>query len=390
MIRHIMILIMDSVGIGEQPDAAKYESRGANTLHHAATAHPRFSIPNLQKLGIGNIEGVTDIVPSKNPLAHYGRMREITSGNDTFAGVWEMAGVIFEKRFSSFSPKMPANLVRQIQAHIEIGTLCNTYISGMKVLDQYADQHFHTGRPILYTSDDGVILIAAHEQVILPQKLKEITSRLATFFIGKNVSRIIARPFKGEKGAFVRTKNRADFVVPFDISVEHLFTRIKESGTPLTVTEHLASLIGKDYPSRVIPGIKDSAGIMDSAYRLIRRKVKGISMFVVPDFDMSGHRKDPQRYAHDLINFDEMLGKLMGLMTGDDILFIVADHGCDPTLPIRGHTREYVPLLVYSPNSSKGVSLGTRGSFSDLGQTICRLINTPRITYGKSFANLIT
>lgn len=388
--QRIVILVMDSVGIGAQSDAAAYKSVGANTFRHAAQSRPGFSVPNLQKLGMGNIIGVDEVPGVNQPLAHYGRMTEITSGNDTFAGVWEMAGVIFEERLASFYPKMPENLVRQLQRHLGIGTLCNAYISGFKVLDEHADDHFSSGLPIVYTCDDGVVLVAAHEDVMSPAKLHEIARQMSHFFVGKKVARIIARPFVGDKGSFLRTKNRVDVVLPFSQSQEHLFQRMRARGTQFTATEHLASVIGQEYVTETIPGIQDSGGIMDSVCTHLGSGGRGVSMFVVPDFDMSGHSKNAEQYALDLMYFDRRLEDVLQLIGPDDLLFIVADHGCDPALAIRGHTREYVPLLAVDGRHRLGSDLGTRMSFADLGQTICELIGATPIPLGRSFARHLT
>lgn len=381
----IIVLVMDSVGIGAQPDAADYQSMGANTFLHAAQAYPGFSITNLQKLGIGNITGMDFIQTTDQPLAHYGRMTEITAGCDTFAGIWEMAGVVFTERFASFNPKIPERLIQELNEFLGITTLCNGYISGFKVLDQFADEHFGTGQPIVYTCDDGVILVAAHETVIPPMRLQQIAREMSHFFVGKNVSRIIARSFVGVKENFVRTNNRADFVIPFDKDHEHLFQKLRKAGISLTVTQHIASLIGEEFASNILPGIKNSRGIMDSVCEYIKVGSPGISIFVVPDFDMSGHKKDAIQYAHDIMYFDARLKEVLQLIDDHDILFIVADHGCDPLLDIRGHTREYVPLLMVEGKRVVGHNLDTRDTFADLGQTICDLVGTDPLPFGKSF-----
>lgn len=390
MFKRMMVLVMDSVGIGAQHDAESYKSIGANTFYHAAQSHPDFSVPNLQKLGIGNIVGIRN-VPSVNlPMAYYGRMIETTSGNDTFAGIWEMGGVVFKERFESFYPMMHPDLVDALHRFLGIKTLCNAYISGFKVLDLYADEHFSSGYPIVYTCDDGVILVAAHEDIISPARLHEIAMQMSGFFVGKKVARIIARAFIGSKGNFVRTKNRTDFIIPFSNVSNHLFYRMREADIPFTTTEHLTSVIGKDYVTTTVPGIKDSAGIMDAVCEYLVKINSGVSIFVVPDFDMSGHAKNPKQYALDIMYFDYRLGEVIQLVRPDDLLFIVADHGCDPVLDIRGHTREYVPLLVLNGRCQTGSDLGTRGSFADLGQTICELIGLDPIPNGRSFAQSLT
>lgn len=390
MFQRITVLVIDSVGIGAQPDAVHYNSIGSNTFLHTAKAHPNFLLPNLERLGMGNIVGVEGIPSFSSPMAHYGRMTEVTSGNDTFAGVWEMAGVIFKERFESFYPIMPAKLVDELQRYVGVGTLCNAYISGFKVFDLYADEHFSSSCPIVYTCDDGVVLIAAHEEVIAPATLHEIARKMSQFFVGKNVTRIIARAFIGNKGNFIRTENRADIVVPFDNGSDHLFQRLKEANAPFTATEHLTSLIGKEFATTTILGFKNSPGTMDDVCEYLRQGIDGIAMFVVPDFDMSGHLRNPKQYALDLLYFDRRLGEVLQLLGDNDLLFIVADHGCDPSLDIRGHTREYVPLLAFNGNQQIGSDLGTRETFADLGQTICELVKADPISVGKSFAQQLT
>lgn len=389
MIRRIVIMIMDSVGIGEQADAAEYNSIGANTFHHVAQSQKNFKLPNLQKLGLGNIDGVIDIPMVNNPLASHGKMRETTCSIETFGGVWEMAGVIFPERFESFNPRIPAKLVIDMQEYIGINTLCNAYISGFMVLDKFADEHFSTGYPIVYTCDDGTILVAAHESVINPEKLRNIAGNVSRFFIGKQVSRIIARPFIGTKGKFQRTANRKDFIVASIQQSDHLFSRLRDADITFTTTEHLTSLIGEEFVRIVIPGIKDTAKIMDDICNYFSMDTRRLAMFVLPDFDMSGHRQEPETYAQDLIYFDSRLDKILQLIRKDDILIITADHGCDPISGNRGHTREYVPLLVKSGNRALGCHLGTRNTFADLGQTICDLFQIKLLLIGRSFARLV-
>ncbi|MBI4092570.1 MAG: phosphopentomutase [Candidatus Kerfeldbacteria bacterium] len=387
MFRRIVVLVMDSVGIGEQPDAVQYISQGANTFRHAASAVTGFSVPNLQRLGLGNIPGVVDVPSTPTPLAHFGRMVETTSGNDTFAGIWEMGGVIFTERFESYNPGIPSDVVQQLQDSIGMGTLCNAYVSGFRVYDMYADEHFETRKPIIYTNDDGVVLIGAHEDVIPPAKMHEIARQMTRFFTGKRITRIIGRAFVGTKGNFIRTENRIDIAVPLDKNQVHLYRRLRERGTGFTVTEHLASIIGEEFPTRILKGIKDSTGVMAWVNDLLDTDEPGVSMFVVPDFDMSGHKRDAVGYGKDIVAFDTMLGGTLKRIGKDDLLLITADHGCDPVLPIRGHTREYVPLLVLNGNHRTGSDLGTRHTFADLGQTICDLVGAEPIEVGTSFAS---
>ncbi|MBN1779431.1 MAG: phosphopentomutase [Candidatus Buchananbacteria bacterium] len=377
---------MDSVGIGAQPDASIYDSEKAHTFSHVANAVANFSVPNLSKLGFGNITNLPCVPPTDSPSASWGKMCELTSGIDTFAGIWEMAGVIYKDRFASFKPSIPSRLLVEMQAAIESNTLCNSYISGFLVLDSYFQEHQSTGHPIVYTCDDGTVLVAAHEDTMSPSKLHTIAERMAKFFVGRQVTRIIARPFVGKPGNLKRTANRRDFVVQTDQGDCHLFARLQQAEIPLTLTEHLTSLIGQQYSSNVIKGIFDSVGIMAEVKNHMASHRPGVAMFVVPDFDMSGHRKDAKQYAHDLMSFDSLLGPILNMLEPSDLLVITADHGCDPTLPVRGHTREYVPLLVTSKNAT-GKPIGNRTSFADLGQTICNLYSLPSIKTGDSFIN---
>ncbi len=385
-IHRVAVLIMDSVGIGAQDDACDYDSFGANTFLHAVEAVPGLSLPSLERLGFGNIEGVSGIHGCDNPISAYGRMIEITAGNDTYAGVWEMAGVVFKERATSFYPEIPRDLMIGLWDFLGRKTLCNAYVSGFRVLDRFLDMHRETHDPIVYTSDDGVILVAAHEQYLLPEELHQIASKMAIFFAGRQVTRVIARPFVGDKGNITRTSNRRDFVVPLDKGATHMFRRLREANVSLTVTEHLSRMIGEEYATTVIPGIKDSLDVMESITAWLDSRTSGVSMFVLPDFDMSGHRRDPVGYASDLTCFDVQLGDLLRHMGESDIIFVTADHGCDPTFSIRGHTREYVPILAIDHDRATGCCIGTRSTFADLGQTICDLFGAEKIPIGTSFA----
>lgn len=390
MLDRIILLVLDGVGIGEQHDAYRYSSQNANSFNHAASSVENFEVESLRMLGLGNIIGVDVVSALDNPLASYGRMMEISAGNDTFVGIWEIAGVIFNKRFSSFYPKMPSKLIASLQKHIGKGTLCNSHISGFDNLDVFADEHFLSAMPIILTCNDGVIIVSAHEEVIALKELFGITELMTEFFIGKGVSRIVVRPFIGDKGNFIRTANRRDFIVPFDKGNSNLYQRIMDASWGFTVTEHLATLIGKEYITNVMPGFKDCAGVIDSVCNFLRERRTGILMFVVPDFDLSGHRRNPQAYARDLMFFDQKIRQVLELIGPNDLLVITADHGCDPiSQAARNHTREYVPLLVLDGGKKVGVNLGTRATFADLGQTICELIGTKPINFGKSFAKQI-
>lgn len=367
----VIVLVLDSVGCGVQPDYRKYHNFKSNTLKNIYTYKKNLYLPNLEQLGLSNVIRESDDSETKRGIS--GKMQEQTSGNDTFAGVWEMVGIVFYSRFRNRKTGFSQQLIGQIQAELGIQIVGNEYISGFKALDKFYDEHRKKKGLILYLADDGVVLLATHEEIIPAQKLNAYGKKLAVILKNYNISRVITRPFVGRKGSFIRTENRMDYITFNDLEKESVLPLLRCAKIPLITTEHLFNVLGHPRNTRFIKGNYTNRNmVMLVVDHLNNIKGKAAMFFCLQDFDMYGHRKDVQGYIRSLREFDALLPKILKSLKPDDLLLITADHGCDPTINFRGHTREYVPLLIYSPylkNLTR--QLGTRKSFADLAQTIC-------------------
>ncbi len=378
--KRILVLILDSVGCGIQSDYKKFHNLKANTLG-TLYSKKSFSLPNLEKMGIDEL--VLD-EPEKMSKAIFGKMIERTMGNDTFAGVWEMMGIIFKKRFRSKKMGFSKKVTNKIENVIGVPIVGNEYISGFKALDKYYDAHKKTNSPIIYLADDGVVLFAAHESVIAADKLNEMARMIGPILREQNISRIITRPFVGKKYNFIRTDNRRDFVL-INNTKHSLIEQLKKMNIKFLTTEHLYNILSQPSNVDYIKGNHNNEQLLRKINKNLREiKDKAIMLFCLQDFDMYGHRKDIDGYAKKLISFDKALPNMLNNLNDDDLLIITADHGCDPGLNIRGHTREFVPCLIYSKNLEKIRSnIGDRKSFSDIGQTICYNYSLPKLKNGK-------
>ncbi|MBF7097138.1 phosphopentomutase [Alkalibacter mobilis] len=384
----IIWIVIDSVGIGELPDANLYGDEGSNTLGNLYKAMPKLKLPNMEKLGLGNIQGVSNIPRTKIPAGAFGKAGQKSPGKDTTTGHWEMAGIILEKPFPLFPNGFPDSFIQEFQDAIGRKVLGNYAASGTEIINILGEKHMETGSPIVYTSGDSVFQIAAHEDVIPLKELYSICEK-ARELLKEDlaVGRVIARPFTGSKnGDFVRTANRHDYALdPFHDTV---LNRIEDKGLKVYG-------IGKIHDIFNGYGVSESSKMNDNRHGMLKvmehmKIVKeGLIFINLVDFDMKfGHRNDVEGYAQALMVFDEQLGELMEQIKEDDILIINADHGCDPTTASTDHSREYVPILVYG-TKIKNVDLGIRESFSDIGQTVAELLETKPIRNGKSFADKI-
>ena len=369
--KRVIIIILDSVGCGIQGDYKKYHSCESNTLQSIYKSENKFSLPNLEQLGL--LQAMEGDVNPKNRKGISGKMREQTSGNDTFAGVWEMFGTVFSERLRSRKTGFPKQSIKEINAELGVEIVGNEYISGFKALDKYYDEHAKKKGPILYFADDGVILLAAHEKIIPAQKLNIYGKKLAVILKGHKISRVITRPFIGEKGNFIRTERRRDYLALDNLEKESILPLLRRGKIPLITTEHLFNIFGHPQGAHFIKGNHTNNELIPLITDCLdKRKSKSVMLFCLQDFDMHGHKKDVKGYARSLSEFDALLPKILESLKQDDLLFITADHGCDPTTDLRGHTREYVPLLAYSPRlEGLSVYIGKRKSFADLAQTIC-------------------
>lgn len=370
--KRAIIVVLDSVGIGELPDAADFGDVGSNTLVNIKKARPQTSLPNMASLGLGNIQGEDIALLGKveQPKGAYCKMAEKSIGKDTTTGHWEMAGVITAKPFPTFTETgFPKKIMDKFEQAIGTKTLGNYAASGTVIIQDLGDEHVKTGYPIIYTSADSVFQIAAHEDVIPVPKLYEICETARKLLTGDyGVARVIARPFVGESGNYTRTKNRKDF------SLEPTGTTIldlaKEKGFNVTAVGKIEDIFEHRGMTRTDHTTNNADGI-EKTILYTKEDFEGILFTNLVDTDMIyGHRNDIEGYASALEYFDGKLPEIMASMHDDDILFITADHGCDPTTPSTDHSREYVPLLVYGKNVKAGVDLGVRKSFADLGQTI--------------------
>ncbi|WP_296115453.1 phosphopentomutase [uncultured Eubacterium sp.] len=367
--KRVFLIVLDSFGIGEMPDAAKYGDEGSNTLGTVAKSL-EFSMPNMEKLGLFNIDGVTVKAPYAAPEGVFARMTEQSAGKDTTTGHWEIAGLISKKPMPTFPNGFPQELLDEFSKAVGRKVLCNKPYSGTQVIQDYGDEHVKTGALIVYTSADSVFQIAAHEDVVPVEELYrdcEIARQMLQGDLG--VGRVIARPFVGtSSGNYTRTSRRHDFSLepPQDTMLDVL----KEA-------EYDVIGIGKINDIFAGKGItefvrtQDNADGIEKTLEYMERDFNGLCFINLVDFDMLyGHRNDVPGYAKALTYFDQQLPKILSAMEPEDVLMITADHGCDPGTPSTDHSREYTPFVMYGKNLPHGKNMGTRGSFSDIGATV--------------------
>lgn len=368
--KRIFLIVLDSFGIGAMEDAGSYGDTGTNTLGSVSTS-PYFHMPNMKKLGLFNIEGISgkEITPCEQPQAVVARMREASSGKDTTIGHWEIAGILSDKPLPTYPNGFPAELLEEFSRKVGRGFLCNRPYSGTQVIQDYGDEHVQTGKLIVYTSADSVFQVAAHEEVVPVEELYRICETARAMLTGKHgVGRVIARPFTGTSGAYMRTTRRHDY-------------SLLPPGT--TMLDQLASsgyaVIGVGKIKDIFAGkgtteycyTKGNADGIDKTLDYLNQDFEGLCFINLVDYDMLyGHRNDIDGYAKALAYFDEKLPKLLGKMGEEDLLMITADHGCDPGYTIStDHSREYTPFLMYG-TSLRPANLGTRNTFADIAATV--------------------
>lgn len=385
MKKRVFIIVLDSMGVGELPDASLWHDDGSNTLG-AIRKHPAFNCPNLEKMGLFNIEGVGGGV--KNPTASFARMAEKSMGKDTTIGHWEIAGVISPKPLPTFPNGFPEEVIDEFERQTGRKTLCNKPYSGTEVIKDYGEEHLKTGALIVYTSADSVFQIAAHESIVPPEQLYEYCRIARKILKGENgVGRVIARPFTGEY-PYTRTPRRHDFSLdPPSVTMCDL---VKKAG--------MSSVsVGKIFDIFAGRGLTESNPIKGNAdgMRITLEKQKedfvGLAFTNLVDFDMLyGHRNDVGGYAAAMTDFDGYLGTFLDNMRDEDILIITADHGCDPSTPSTDHSREYTPMLIYGKNIKQGVDLGTRSTFADISATVLEYLGIDKEnSAGESFLSKV-
>lgn len=384
-IKRVIVIILDGVGIGELPDADKYGDNGSNTLGNLARVLGGLHLPNLQKLGLGNIAEIAGVNPADQPLGNYGKMAEVSPGKDSTTGHWEIGGVHLDFAFPTYPDGFPEEIIREFTRQTGREILGNKPASGTEIIKELGEEHLRTGKLIIYTSADSVFQIAAHEEVVPPEELYRICQIARNILQGKHaVARVIARPFVGTNASdFTRTRGRRDFSLKpprktvLDILQEH--------GINTIGIGKIDDLYAGQGLNRKIHTKSNADGVREIISQL-KSVREGLIMANLVDFDMLyGHRNDPEGFYRELASFDHALNEILPLIDEHTVLMITADHGNDPTTPSTDHSREYVPLLVYGPSLKKGVYLGIRRTFADLGQTVAEIFGIPPTPAGTSF-----
>lgn len=389
MIERVILLVMDSAGVGNLPDYKEYEPEESNTLGNISKAVGELNLPNLQKLGLGNIDGIVGYDKVDKPIGCFGKNVEKSKGKDTITGHWEISGIETKVPLPTFHEGFPKRIIDEFEKQFGTKIIGNYMASGTEILKVLGEEHIKTGYPIVYTSADSNCQIAAHEKIFGLNRLYEICKIARNILSGQDeVGRIIARPFLGDKADdFIRTSNRHDFSI--SPPEETVLDVVKNCGLNVMAVGPINDIfsgcgITKSYHPT------DNMDAVNKTIEFIKENNKGIIFSNLEDFDMKfGHRNNVQGYANALIEFDNRLPEIMDNMNENDILIITADHGNDPTTPSTDHSREYTPLLVYGKQIKQGINLGIRETFSDIGQTICDLLNLKVLQNGTSFKNEI-
>lgn len=386
----VVWVIIDSVGIGALPDSKEFGDIGVNTLGNVVKYHKDIKIPNLIKLGIGNIDGVDFLENVESPMGVFGKCSEVSQGKDTTTGHWEMTGILVETPFKTFENGFPKEIIDEFEKRIGRKVVANKPASGTAILDEYGEHQMKTGDVIVYTSADSVFQIAAHEEIIPLEELYKMCKIAREIMMGDNaVARIIARPYIGTgKGKFERTSNRRDYSLnPFEPTV---LDSIKESGLDVIAVGKIEDIFNGQGITEAIH-TKDNMDGVDQTINYIKKDNNGLIFTNLVDFDSKyGHRRDTLGYKKALEEFDARIPEIIESLNDDDILIINADHGNDPTYKGTDHTREYIPVLVYGKSLKEGVNLGIRNGFADIGATVADILNVKMQKNGTSFKNEMT
>ncbi len=378
--KRVFLIVLDSVGIGEEPDAAEYGDVGSNTIK-ACSRSPYFSMPNMRKLGFFNIDGMDIGEKEPHPTAAFARMQEQSKGKDTTIGHWEIAGHISPKPMPTYPNGFPQDVIDAFSKAVGRGVLCNKPYSGTEVIKDYGEEHMKTGKLIVYTSADSVFQIAAHEDIVPVEELYRYCKIAREILQGEHgVGRVIARPFIGTPGNFTRTPRRHDFSLVPPLT---MLNQLQEAGKEVLSVGKIKDIFAGSgitdfvYTSGNEEGIERTLENMD-------REFEGLSFTNLVDYDMLyGHRNDVDGYAKALTYFDQRLPELLGKLRDEDLLMITADHGCDPSTPSTDHSREYTPFIMYGKNAPTGKNFGTRKTFADIGATVLEYFGIPRRISGE-------
>ena len=380
----VLVLVLDSCGIGGAPDAARYGDEGSSTLPHTAAACGGLRLPVMGRLGLGHLAPIAGVPPAERPAGAFGVMTEVSAGKDSTTGHWELMGLILDRPFPTYPHGFPPEIIEPFEARIGRRVLGNRPASGTVIIAELGDEHLRTRRPIVYTSADSVFQIAAHEAVIPVEELYRVCEIARAILTGPHaVSRVIARPFVGEPGRFVRTDRRRDFSVPPPRPT--VLDRLTDAGIPVTGIGKIADLFAERGVRTAIHTHDDMDGLTQTA-RALPALDRGFVFTNLVDLDtLYGHRNDPQGYGADLERIDARLDEVLGQLGPAGLAIITADHGNDPTSSSTDHSRERVPLLVAGPPIRGGVNLGVRGTFADVGATVAAAFGVPGTGAGTSF-----
>lgn len=383
--KRVHLIVLDSVGIGEAPDADLFNDRGADTLGHIAEKMGGLKMPNMGNLGLSNIREIKGVTKAEVPLAAYTRMQEASRGKDTMTGHWEMMGLIINHPFKVFPDGFPELLITEIEKATGRNVIGNIPASGTEIIEKLGEEHMKTGALIVYTSADSVLQIAAHEDVVPLEELYSICEKVREITLADEfkVGRVIARPFIGKPGSFERTPNRHDYALkPFGRTV---MNEMKDSGLDVIAIGKINDIFDGEGVTEAVRTTSNMDG-MDKLAEVMGKDFTGLSFLNLVDFDAKfGHRRDPIGYGQALEEFDARLPEVLELLNENDLLIITADHGNDPIHHGTDHTREYVPLLIYSPRFQKGFELPLRKQFADLGATIADNFGVKWTGAGESF-----
>jgi phosphopentomutase len=377
----VVLVVLDSAGLGEMPDAADYGDSGADTLGHTLASR-NVGIPNLRRMGLANIRRLP-VEPVETPNGIFGKAATSSSGKDTTTGHWEMSGIITAKPFPTYPNGFPPRVIEQFERAISRKVLGNKPASGTEIIKELGEVHVLTGRPIVYTSADSVFQIATHERIVPLEQLYQWSRIAREQLTGEDeVGRVIARPFVGEPGSFRRTEARQDFAI--DPPEDTLLDRVKSAGLAVTAVGKIGSIFCHRGTTEELKAGNNNASV-DQTLHALRSTGRGLIFTNLVDFDMLyGHRNDVEGYARALEEFDRRLPEIQKAMRDDDLLMISADHGCDPADVSTDHTREYVPVLAWGRRARAGVDLGIRSSLADIGQTVAENFGL-ELQAGRSF-----
>jgi phosphopentomutase len=377
-----IVIVMDSVGIGELPDASAYGDEGSNTVGNIAKQVP-LKLPTLRSLGLDRLVAMGG-TPTDRPRGALGKMAEASKGKDSVTGHWEMTGIVLDRAFPTFPQGFSPDVIKEFSRLTGRGVLGNKAASGTAIIDELGAEHMTTGALIVYTSADSVFQIAAHEDIVsVPELYRDCEIAYKLVGEGLGVGRVIARPFVGTPGKFRRTANRHDYALP--PAGETLLDRVKANGLPVVAIGKIDDLFAGRGITKAIHTASDDEG-MNAVEQQMSEVGRGLIFTNLVDFDTQfGHRNDVAGYAANLERFDARLAAVLPRLKAGDVLVVTADHGNDPTTPSTDHAREYVPLLIAGDNVRAGVDLGTRDTFADLGQTLAEVFGVGRLKHGRSF-----